>query len=344
MPPLVWGSADMIASASPDTPWLWQGYLARGAVTLLTSQWKAGKTTLASVLLARLKTGGALAGRSLAQGRALVISEENADHWARRHRHLDFADHVGWFFRPFRGRPRPSDWHAFIDGIASLHPRYEFSLVIIDPLAAFLPGSENSSSAVLEALMPLQRLAALGVAILINHHPNKGDPPVGQAARGSGALAGFADILIEMRLMPKADSADRRRRLWASSRYPETPGELIIEWSLDGTDYLARGTFLQEEFLRRWLPIHNLLAEAPRKLTRAEIRHNWPADDLPDRLSLRRWLEHAVENQLLKKDGLGRRSNPFRYWLPEREESWKNDPIARLFMPELTDPGPSLDP
>jgi hypothetical protein len=311
MPTLVWGSADMTASASPDTPWLWQGYLAKGAVTLLTSQWKAGKTTLASVLLAKLKTGGTLAGQPLAPARALVISEENADHWARRHRQLDFADHVGWFFRPFRGRPRPSDWLAFIDAIADLHPRYEFSLVIIDPLAAFLPGSENSSSVILEALMPLQRLTALGVAILIAHHPNKGDPPVGQAARGSGALAGFADILIEMRLLPKAGSADRRRRLWASSRYPETPGELVIEWSLDGTDYLARGTFL---------------------------RHNWLSDDLPDPLSLRRWLEHAVENQLLKKDGLGRRSNPFRYWLPEREEFWLKDPIARLFMPELIDP------
>jgi hypothetical protein len=29
-----------------------------GKVTLLTSQWKAGKTTLLSVLLARLKQGG----------------------------------------------------------------------------------------------------------------------------------------------------------------------------------------------------------------------------------------------------------------------------------------------
>jgi hypothetical protein len=33
--------------------WLWHGYLLPGSVTLLTSVWKAGKTTLLSVLLAR---------------------------------------------------------------------------------------------------------------------------------------------------------------------------------------------------------------------------------------------------------------------------------------------------
>src|SRR5262245_33402532 len=50
--------ADLLASASTEVSWLWHGYLARGGVTLLTSQWKAGKTTLLSVLLARLETGG----------------------------------------------------------------------------------------------------------------------------------------------------------------------------------------------------------------------------------------------------------------------------------------------
>src|SRR5262245_38485074 len=53
-PLILWGAARLAASAPPLAAWLWQGYLAPGAVTLLTSRWKAGKTTLASVLLARL--------------------------------------------------------------------------------------------------------------------------------------------------------------------------------------------------------------------------------------------------------------------------------------------------
>src|SRR5262249_39390829 len=48
---------DLNAAAQKQFAWLWQGYLAPGNVTLLTSQWKSGKTTLVSILLARLKEG-----------------------------------------------------------------------------------------------------------------------------------------------------------------------------------------------------------------------------------------------------------------------------------------------
>ena len=64
--------------------WLWQGYLGHGRLTLLTSQWKSGKTTLVSVLLARMATGGLLAGLPVAAGRAAVVSEEGPHDW---HRH-----------------------------------------------------------------------------------------------------------------------------------------------------------------------------------------------------------------------------------------------------------------
>jgi hypothetical protein len=335
MPKPLLGPAQLAAAGSADTPWLWHGYLAKGATTLLTSQWKAGKTTLASVLLARLKTGGTLAGRNLTPARAIVVSEEGPDHWLRRHAQLDFGDHIAWFCRPFQGRPTSPRWLAFIDGLAELHSRLGFSLLLIDPLAAFLPGSENHAASILAALAPLQRLTALGIAVLINHHPNKGDPPVGQAARGSGAIAGFADILIEMRAMPYADDLDRRRRLWASSRFPETPRQLVIEWTADGTDYHGLGTFFEEEFARHWQTLRALLADAPEKLTRSQILNSWPEDDRPDPKSMGTWLERAVERQLLRKDGHGRKSHPFRYWLPEREQAWRNHPLAHIIMPEL---------
>jgi hypothetical protein len=53
LPPLVWGQAHLRATVGATQPWLWQGYLAPATVTLLTGRWKAGKTTLLSVLLAR---------------------------------------------------------------------------------------------------------------------------------------------------------------------------------------------------------------------------------------------------------------------------------------------------
>ena len=85
--------------------WLWHGYLKPGAVTLLTSRWKSGKTTLLSVLLSRLASGGELAGRAVAPGKAVVVSEESPEQWASRGRQLDFGRHVCWLSL---SRPRPA--------------------------------------------------------------------------------------------------------------------------------------------------------------------------------------------------------------------------------------------
>jgi hypothetical protein len=96
---LIVGARELVTSQADQatlTSWLWHGYIAHGAVTLLTSQWKTGKTTLLSVLLARIGHGGTLAGRDVAPGKALVVSEEDLALWARRQEKLDFGDHVAW--------------------------------------------------------------------------------------------------------------------------------------------------------------------------------------------------------------------------------------------------------
>src|SRR5436305_12911962 len=73
-----------VRAASADVPWLWDGFLAPYRTTLLTSQWKTGKTTLVSVLLARRAAGGTLAGRAVKPGRTAVVSEEFHDPWQQR--------------------------------------------------------------------------------------------------------------------------------------------------------------------------------------------------------------------------------------------------------------------
>jgi len=172
MPRLLWGAGSLAAAAAPSD-WLWQGYLAPGAVTLLTGQWKAGKTTLASILLARMRAGGQLAGLPLSAGKAVVVSEEGPDHWQRRHQALDFGDHIGWCCNSFRGKPRLAEWSAFVDGLADLHARLTFALLVIDPLAAFLPGCENHAGSVLEARMPLQRLNLLSEGDLYRYEDSR---------------------------------------------------------------------------------------------------------------------------------------------------------------------------
>ena len=54
---LIWPE-ESVAGPDEGIAWLWNGYVAPGKVTLLTSQWKSGKTTLVAVLLARMGRGG----------------------------------------------------------------------------------------------------------------------------------------------------------------------------------------------------------------------------------------------------------------------------------------------
>jgi hypothetical protein len=331
-----WGEA---LDAEPDAAaWVWEGYLAAGDVTLLTSQWKSGKTTLIAILLSRLKEGGELAGlpvrpsalggegregraRGRRGGRAIVVSEEPRSQWRRRHRKLGLA-HVCFLCQPFRGKPTLEQWLALLDRVAELHARHQFSLLVIDTLTTFLPGRNEANAAVMiEALLPLRRLTQLGLSVLLAHHPAKGVPLPGQAARGTGALPSFTDINLEMSWYTRADTTDRRRRILAHSRYEQTPSELVIELNAEGTDYLVHGDFRTDEFGQNWHYLRTVLEDSLGKRTRQQLLAEWPADfPRPSEATLIRWLNRAVAAALVCQEGTGRRADPLRYWLPGQEK------------------------
>jgi hypothetical protein len=55
------------STSKPEGPldWVGHGFVARGNLTLLTGQWKAGETALLSVLLGLRVAGGALGDRAV---------------------------------------------------------------------------------------------------------------------------------------------------------------------------------------------------------------------------------------------------------------------------------------
>jgi hypothetical protein len=221
LPQEIWDQ-EIKEKTEPAADWLWQGFVARGNTTLLTGTWKfAGKTTLVSLLLARRKQGGMLAGLPVKPGKTLVVTEETTQLWGERTRQLDFGGQVCFFSRPFRTIPGASEWQEFINKVLQLRDQHGIDLAVIDPLAPFLR-CENSAKCVLDVMLPLNALSAEGMAVLATHHPTRRLRPAGEAARGSGALLGHVDISIEMR-HPGGDFLTRRRRFLALSRHGETP-------------------------------------------------------------------------------------------------------------------------
>jgi hypothetical protein len=196
-------SAAELERAGPgETEWLWHGYLAPGCVTLLTSLWKSGKSTLVAVLLAKMKmradtsgvsgtqyevqstkygvastecnvaaksskchfaaTSNTLAGLALGAGRAVVISEEPASLWAQRNQLLGFGPHVSWYCQPFLGQPRMEDWERLLDEIGRTHEQQKIDLLVIDSLAKLAPLSRENDAG--EMLKALKALERLARA------------------------------------------------------------------------------------------------------------------------------------------------------------------------------------
>ena len=99
-------------------PWIWEGLIAEGCITLLCAPEKTGKTTLLSLLLDRRRQGGMLLGKKVRPGRTIVCSEEEDLIWALRQPPLDFGNNVE-FHKPM-DKPTPDGWVDFIDHLLCL--------------------------------------------------------------------------------------------------------------------------------------------------------------------------------------------------------------------------------
>jgi AAA domain len=300
-----------------ETDWLWNGYLARGNITLLTSRWKAGKTTLLTGLLGRFAADSTFLDRPLRAAKAVVVSEESRRMWASRIATLPIGPHVRLLSRPFPGRPTPSDWRELVYDAEEMRLAGDLDLFVVDPLASFLPGHSDSDPGVLlELLQPLRRLAEYGVAILVLHHPRKERADEGSTARGSGTLLGFVDVILELHPYSSMRSDERRRRLVGFSRHPETPPAIVYEWVRGTTEFRCLGDPLARQFEDNWIQVRAILEARRVPVTHRELLEDWPPDQMkPARAQLYHWLNRAFAERLVKRTGNGTSADPYRFQL-----------------------------
>jgi hypothetical protein len=326
-----------LADLDPTCPWLWQGLIAPTQFTLLTSPPKTGKTTLLAALLAKRanETAGnspaTLAGLAVAPGPSAIVSEEPRHVWRARGRSLAFRDDTTLFCRPFTGKPTRDELKSHCNRLGELHTTNGTDLAVFDSLVHFLPrGAENNPDLLVDSLAPLRALAEAGVAVLALHHPAKRRAGAEHAARGTAALPGYVDISLELRLVNPRDKGDRRRYLAAASRWPDTPPLLFIEWSADGSDY--RVLDIPDEVLDgHWEGLRIVLEDAERRLTASDILKAWPPDHaVPSGTTLRRLFDLTTARGLVCHDGAGRKRDPYRYWLPQKEAELTASPRCRL--------------
>lgn len=301
--------------------WVWDGYLSRGGITMLSALWKSGKSTLLSHLV-RAFDGRTteFAGRAIVPSRVLYVSEEHEELWAERRDNLNIGDHVGMISRPFKGRPSPAEWAVFLGGMVAAVEKHRFDVVIIDTLSKLWPvREENDAGQVEEALMPLWNLTNAGVAMMLVHHSRKSDGNQFTGSRGSGGLPAFCETLMELRREDESDSKNFNRILSGAGRYQETPAKWKIELTGDG--YVSHGNpdDLEVKIVNKdsdWKAIADkLVPESSPGMTIDEINQGIKAERGSGvrRKELLKFLSDRVSDGEYECEGVGVEGNPFRF-------------------------------
>jgi hypothetical protein len=307
-----------LQAGDANKAWLWRPYISPRDITLLSALMKGGKTTVLTHLLKAFESGDTFCGREVVPARVLYITEESESRWAARRDKLGLGDHVRFRVRPFLRKPLLKDWIAFLDDLAAELERDPADLVIWDTMSNLWPVvNENDAGEVSEALMPMRRIPA--AQVLVHHLRKNADAKEATGSRGSGALTGFVDTILELKRFNPDDHGCRRRVLTSWGRDDESQAELVIELNADGTAYDAHGA--REQVIAGDLraTVADLLPPEERDaLTTEQIHAAWDGTP-PSRKKLLDTLSAGAKAGRWSQSGAGKRGSPFRYW---RNGNW----------------------
>jgi hypothetical protein len=149
--------------------------------------------------------------------------------------------------------------------------------------------------------------------VVLCHHLRKVDGEEATGSRGSGALCGFVDIILEFRRFNAGNRKDRKRVIKGYGRYSAIPGELVVELAEDGKSYSGCGDRQDVGRNERIRTIEDILPdEAPGK-TVDEVRAAWPDDPTPSKRTVGGDLSYGVSQGCWKQTGTGKKNDPFRF-------------------------------
>jgi hypothetical protein len=316
----------LLAATPEQVPWLWEGYLARGGLTVLGAREKAGKSTLAWALVAALLTGTDFCGRPTTPTPVpvVVLTEEPPATVVEKLERFGIGPDAPLSILTRADAPGRPSWDDVVAAAVAEAGRIGAGLVVIDTLAfwaALPPDAENSAGAMTEALRPLLAATGRGLAVLCLHHVNKAHNEL----RGSTAIGAAADIIVTVTREPESPC---RRRLEAVGRFSECPTEPVLV-ELENDRYVALGTPGDVAAEERERAVREALPAEPPGLTQKELAE---AMGIPQQ-RVAEVLSALLARGLAVRTGHGTRSSPYRYHRPEGGFDVTADPSYRPVEP-----------
>jgi len=262
-----------------ETDWIWEGFLAKGHLTLFSALWKSGKSTLIAHVLKAMQEQEELAGMLIKKSRVLIVSEESKTLWVIRREEMDLKTEVAILPRPLKQRLKYPEWVNFLDLISNFCLEQSIDVVIFDTISGFWSvNNENDASEMGSALLPINNmLEKTNVAIMLIHHFRKSGGDEATASRGSGALGAAVDIIMDFTRV-KEEPNSGKRLLKSYSRFKDTPTEVVIE--LNNGFYETLGDRNQVRSDTKDRILLQAIKDVPNGATTSDIYENWDEDTL----------------------------------------------------------------
>jgi hypothetical protein len=304
-----------LADAPEEVDWHVPGFVAASVVTLLAGRPKVGKSTLAFAMLRALSDGQPFLGSATTKARALLLTEER-EPTLREKQHL-FGLDDGDLHVLMRHQATGTPWADIVAQAVAYCEQLGLAILIVDTLdkwADLGPDSENSTGDTIRNVRPLLDAAAHGLAVLIVTHQRKAGGKHGEAVRGSNALTGAVDVIVEMEWADGALGDDCARVLRGTSRFATTPELLALSWDA-ATASFASGDYDEVEQLAEIDRVAAALTHEPQN---RDALHDALGGMRRERLTAH--LAALVERGRAIRHGAGKKGDPYRWRLEETVE------------------------
>lgn len=286
-------------------PWIWEGFLAKGRLHMLTAYMKVGKTELLVGLYVSMRQGSPYLGCQTEKINILLLTEEYGDDIRTRMARLGHIPDGGIFIQGRESGPLVLD-RSTLKEIEDHMRTNDIDLLVIDTISNFWEvENENDTTQILRAIKPLIELCVnTGAAVLYVHHDRKAEGTNGRQVRGSGALLAVVDQALHLK-----DGRETKRTLSTLGRFSVSSKGLDLDF-VDGK-YVSLGSTEKKEAAHDEKKILSVLSDT-KPMSIQEIAK---ATGLKDKKV--RSIVDACESGCIAKMPSGRRGGGFVYSLKE---------------------------
>ena len=304
---------DVAAAPDEEHDYVVEQFIVREGISSLSAKIKVGKTTLVGYWLHGIFFGHSVAGFDTRPAKVLYCTEEGRKSWKAFLRRTGLENTQGQLEVLFLNKvPKVYDWPNIVNAVLAHALRVNADVVIFDTLsrwAKIKPDQENDAGVAAAVMEPLENLRAARLAVLGIFHERKSGGDISDAARGSSAFGGAADILISL-TNPNTNGHPNRRVLQSIGRFDD-PGEWVIDL-VDG-EYVRQNEDGSLDIER-----NNLKILIDLYLNQGPLTGPALAEAIGVRATsgtFRRALDDMVKDRQVAREGSGKRGNPWIYSL-----------------------------